>query len=137
MDKVEVATVIARWLHYVAAAGPEMFDKTRMAEDTLEDEEDTQEEEERCCTPCSCAPRPCLTRAPDTAAAAEEEGGSVLGRRSLACGCVELCYEWRGRRVGRSQRTHCDGSVTIAEYRQTWGPWVTSKASVCTVASFR
>ena len=136
MDKVEVATVIARWLHYVAAAGPEMFDKTRMAEDTLEDGEDTQEEEERCCTPCSCAPRPCLTRAPDTAAA-EEEGGSVLGRRSLACGCVELCYEWRGRRVGRSQRTHCDGSVTIAEYRQTWGPWVTSKASVCNAASFR
>ena len=61
MDKVEVATVIARWLHYVAAAGPEMFDKTKMAEDTLEDEEeeDTKEkEEERCCTPCSCAPRP-------------------------------------------------------------------------------
>ena len=117
MAALDVAGVTSRWLKHVASDG-EMLDRTEMMYSDMyeEDEEETRAGEcGRCCR-CSCPPdTPCVTREPG--ADLDNSSDSVLSQFSYRCGCREVCYTFQGQKVGRGQRTSCDGSVTHCQYR--------------------
>ena len=116
MAALDVAGVTSRWLRHVANDG-EMLDRTEMMYSDMyhpEEEEDTSDGEcGRCCR-CTCPPDTlCVTQEPDLTSSSE----SVLSHFSFRCGCREVCYTFQGQKVGRGQRTSCDGSVTHCQYR--------------------
>ena len=120
MAALDVAGVISGWLRHVANDG-EMLDRTEMMysdmySDHSEKEEETSDGESSRCCRCSCPPgTPCVTQEPGPGLANSSE--SVLSQFSYRCGCREVCYTFQGQKVGRGQRTSCDGSVTHCQYR--------------------
>ena len=123
MAPLDVAGVTSRWLRHVANDG-EMLDRTEMMYSDMyhpeEEEEDTSGSDGECgrCCRCTCPPDTlCVTREPGPGLASSSESESVLSQFSYRCGCREVCYTYQGQKVGRGQRTSCDGSVTLCQYR--------------------
>ena len=113
MATLDVAGVIARWMSYVVN-GANMFDKTEMMYgDIFTDSEDNNVNNDRCCQSCRCAPGTCVV----SDQTRDDHDTSILATYNYVCGCVEICYRYRGHRLGRGQRTMCDGSLTHHEYR--------------------
>ena len=116
MASLDVSGVTFRWLKHIAN-DREMMERTEMM---YSDMYDTEEEEGlasdgECCV-CSCSPdTQCAIRDPGPDLATRSE--SVLCEFSYRCGCREVCYTFQGLKVGRGQRTSCDGSVTHCQYR--------------------
>ena len=118
MAALDVAGVTSRWLRQVANDG-EMLDRTEMMYSDMyhpEEEEETGDRDSGRCCRCSCPPdTPCVTQEPGPDFANSSE--SVLSQFSFRCGCREVCYTFQGQKVGRGQRTSCDGSMTHCQYR--------------------
>ena len=116
MAALDVAGVTSRWLRQVANDG-EMLDRTEMMySDMYHPEEEMGDGESGRCCRCSCPPdTQCVTQEPGPDLTNLSE--SVLSQFSFRCGCREVCYTFQGRKVGRGQRTSCDGSMTHCQYR--------------------
>ena len=113
MATLDVARIVTRWMNYVATDA-NMFDKIEMMySDMYAETNITDILTDKCCVPCSCDPGECVISPSDQ----DKDGTSILRNYKLKCGCNELCYTFNGNKVGRSQKTQCDGSVTHNEYR--------------------
>ena len=111
MARVEVSRIISQWLHHLET-DPRIMDKMETTLSSLyEVKGPCVEEEARCCVPCQC--EECSERSER-----EDSQTSVLTEYRYRCGCVEEVYTFRARRVGRSRRRRCDGSVDRTDWRQ-------------------
>ena len=112
MARLDVPSIISQWVHHMETDSHLMdkFETTYRSQ--YEAAGSCEEERAECCVPCQCV-EACSVRA------GQEDGeSSALAEFTFQCGCVEECYTFQGRRVGRSRRRRCDGSVTRTDFRR-------------------
>jgi len=132
MARLKVSGMIWQWLHQLET-DTRMMDKLEMMFSTKYVVRGScVREQASCCVSCQC--EQCVRsehrtgdRTMDTIKdktidrtedRTEDSDSSVLTEYRYQCGCVEESYTYQGRRVGRSRRRKCDGSVSRTDYRQ-------------------
>eukprot|EP00091_Calanus_sinicus_P011366 TRINITY_DN25770_c0_g1_i1.p1 TRINITY_DN25770_c0_g1~~TRINITY_DN25770_c0_g1_i1.p1 ORF type:complete len:123 (-),score=25.16 TRINITY_DN25770_c0_g1_i1:2-370(-) len=106
-----VGSMVARWLEYIKT-NRETLDKIEMMYRETDDGDDVEEHvAEKCCiSDCQCQlSGTCWQGLEEESMNDEEE--SVLREYQFRCGCSEVCFSFRGQKVGRSNWTFCDGSA--------------------------
>ena len=106
---MDFSKVIERWLNFVST------DNSLFENIQLPDGSDSTYDNivEKCCFACSCQPGQCITETRVN----ESDDTCVMNDYTWQCGCQEICYSFEGKKVGHSQKSCCDGSKTLREYR--------------------
>ena len=114
-----VGSMVARWLEYIET-NREALDKMEMMyRDREDNDSDKENVPETCCiSDCQCQLLGISCQKLEKKEREDEtQEESVLREFQFSCGCSELCFSFRGQKVGSSNRTFCDGSVMSRSYR--------------------
>ena len=115
-----VESMVARRLEYMET-NREALDKMEMMYRDKDDGDDVEENvSETCCiSDCQCQlSGRCWQSLEEDSIEDESSGESVLKEYQFKCGCFEVCFLFKGQKVGRSNRTFCDGSGMSRSYRR-------------------
>ena len=117
MASLDVANIIAQWLHHLETDRGVM-DRLEVMYSTRYEvrEEESLLEDGRCCVKCDCS-EGCTREEGEEGRGGRGGDSSVLSQYSYQCGCQEETYTFHGRRLGRSRRTRCDGATVTTDYR--------------------
>ena len=111
--------MVTKWLDYVETNGESLDKMEMMYTDKEEISDNDVNVPETCCVPdcgCELLGKQCyLVEEKGTEEDCDDK--SVLKEYKFRCGCSELCFSFRGQKVGSSRRTFCDGSVMSRAYK--------------------
>ena len=119
-----IGSMVTRWLEYMEI-DREALDKMEVMyrekeelSEVVSDDEETMIE--RCCiSDCPCRLKEtCCNSLEKDVMEGESPNNSVLREYQFNCGCSEVCFSFRGQKVGSSHRTFCNGLVMSRSYRK-------------------
>ena len=103
---MDVSKIISQWIKFVVK-DDSLFENIQLSDVA----EEVDVGGDSCCGECQCVPGTCHVSQP------RGDSSNLLEFR-YQCGCTELCYAGKlGKKVGRSQRTKCNGTTAFNEYR--------------------
>ena len=124
LDMTRIGSMVARWLEYMETE-KEALDKMEVMYKEKEEVSNTviatqENVTESCCVPdCPChVSGTCYHSLKFSEIEDDSSCKSVLRKYQFNCGCSEVCFSFKGQKVGSSRRTFCDGLVMSRFYKK-------------------